>query len=52
MENQRASLVNAKAQLYLELQNTSKSKYTESDIEVRQALLKDPDMRKRLETVK
>lgn len=48
MDNQRVSLVDAKAQLYLELQNTSKAKYTEADIEVREALIKDPDMQKRL----
>lgn len=48
VDNQRVSLVDAKAQLYLELQNTSKAKYTEADIEVREALIKDPDMQKRL----
>lgn len=41
-----SSLIDAKAALYLELQQTSKAKYTEADVEIREVLLKDPEMRK------
>ena len=48
MDAQRVALVDAKAQLYLELQQTPKGKYTEADVEIREQLLKDPDLQKRV----
>jgi hypothetical protein len=48
MDNARADLVNAKAQLYLELQKTPKSKYEEADVDIRQMLLKDPELQKHI----
>jgi hypothetical protein len=46
MDTARANLVDAKAQLYLELQKTSKDKYIEADVEIRQMLIKDPELQK------
>ena len=48
MDAQRVALVDAKARLYLELQQTPKGKYTEADVEIREQLLKDPDLQKRV----